>query len=170
MNKRLKVFLLWFFNMILLLATFRTLETAISQLSLKSFIHFAIFGLPWGFTSALIVMGLHDAGSHNKEPEKTTRQILTDMLWEGAFIDCYLATYPVGEPDKITYNPYMFFTDNKFSHDELTEIMKTIHQKFILNKDTGYMEVDFRDLSRQLNKHGICHFITLRQYYFDVEE
>ena len=169
MNKRLKVFLLWCFNGAFLLGTCGTLETVILQFSTKSLLHFAIVGLLWGLTSILIVIGLYDAVSHNKEPEKTPRQILTDMLCDGNIIDCYLATYPAGEPDKITYQPYTFFTENKFSQDELTEIMKAIHQKFVLNKETGYMEVDFRDLNRQLSKHGISHFITIRRYYFDTE-
>lgn len=170
MNKGLKVFLLWCFNGAFLLASCGTLETVILHFSLKSLLYFAVFGLLWGCTSLVIIAGLYEAFSHSKKPEKTTRESLGDMLVNGNIIDCWLAAYPDGEPDKIIYQSYMFFTEKEYSQDELTEIMKTIHQKFILDKETGYMIVDFKDLNRQLNKHGIGHFGTLRRYYFDAEE
>ena len=112
--------------------------------------------------------------SRNKVSNMSTgvklRDVLGNMLVQGNLIECWLAAYPVGAPDKIIYQPYVFFTDKEYSQDELTEIMKTIHQKFVLDEETGYMKVDFRDLNRQLNKHGIGHFGTLRRYYFDVTD
>lgn len=90
---------------------------------------------------------------------------------EKKFIDIWLQTYPADNPDRKTYQPYKFYTYEDYTHEELKKIMtENIQQKWFLNKDNGYMEIDLRDLNNQLNAYKISVLFEYERYYFDIEE
>jgi len=86
------------------------------------------------------------------------------------YIEICVQTHPVEDKFYTSYISHIFYTNKKYSHNELVQIMKNINQKCIDDPDWCCREIDFKNFCNQLSEFEIYQLIPVERYYFDTDE